>query len=179
MTSAHPRLELRLPRLDEEAEVLRAHRAASPSNPTFLHYYREGMEFAAYLHVLHEQQRGENLPTPEHVPSSFLFAFDGVCIVGRVSLRHRLAPTRGQAYGHIGYAVTPEFRNRGYATAMLAQALRIAHDDLHIASVLVTCDEDNAASIKVIERNGGRFDGLVDALFLAKPKRRYWFDAAG
>ncbi len=170
-----PHLELRLPRPDEEAEFLRAHRAASATYPGFLHYHDEGMGFAAYLQCLRDQQQGVNPPTPEHVPSSFLFAFDGARIVGRVSLRHRLAPNRGDWYGHIGYAVVPEFRNRGHATAMLAQALRIARVELGIARVLVTCDDDNLASIKVIERNGGVLEDIVRHPALPKPKRRYWF----
>ena len=82
---------LLIPREDEEAEFLRAHRATSPTYPSFLHYYEEGMAFGRYLDVLREQQRGEHLPTG-HVPSTFLFAFVEPRIVGRVSIRHRLNP---------------------------------------------------------------------------------------
>jgi predicted acetyltransferase len=82
---------LRIPREDEEAEVLRAHRGTSPTYPNFLHYYQEGMSFARYLDVLREQERGEHLP-PRHVPSTFLFAFVEPRIVGRVSIRHTLNP---------------------------------------------------------------------------------------
>jgi hypothetical protein len=39
------RLELRLPRLDEEPEFLRAHGATTAEVPNFLHYYEEGMPF--------------------------------------------------------------------------------------------------------------------------------------
>ncbi len=60
-------LVLRLPGETEEAEFLRAHRATSPSVPSFLHYYEEGMPFRRYLEVLTEHARGENLP-PGHVP---------------------------------------------------------------------------------------------------------------
>jgi predicted acetyltransferase len=45
-------------------------------------------------------------------------------------------------------------RRRGHATAMLRQALPIARG-LGIDRALVTCDVDNVASRKVIERNGG------------------------
>src|SRR5262249_677331 len=43
---------LRPPRLDEEQEFLRAHRATTPEVPNFLHYYCEGMPFARYILVL-------------------------------------------------------------------------------------------------------------------------------
>ncbi len=82
-------LVLRLPGETEEAEFLRAHRATSPSVPNFLHYYEEGMPFRRYLEVLTERARGENLP-PNHVASTFLFAFAGSSIVGRVTIRHSL-----------------------------------------------------------------------------------------
>jgi predicted acetyltransferase len=50
---------------------------------------------------------------------------------------------------------------------MLAAALPIARS-LGIAEALLTCDDTNTASQRVIEANGGRF---VD---MAGQKRRYW-----
>ena len=108
-------LTLRLPRQDEEKEFLRAHRATSPEVPHFLHYYKEDMPFSRYLEVLAEQERGANLP-PNHVPSTFLFAFVARRIVGRVSIRHSLNEFLARVGGHIGYVVVPEFRRLGYAT---------------------------------------------------------------
>ena len=89
-------LVLRVPRQFEEAEFLRAHKATSPSAPNFLHYYKEGMSFRRYLEVLAEQERGEHL-TARQVPATFLFAFAGTSIVGRVSIqlaRQKLGLTR-------------------------------------------------------------------------------------
>ena len=170
-------LILRAASENEEAEFLRAHRATSPKVPDFLHYYREGMPFRRYLEVLGERQRGVNLPA-NHVPSTFLFAFVGTRIVGRVSIRHSLASAfLERAGGHIGYVVVPEFRRRGFATAILRQAVRIARDQLGIQRILVTCDDDNIGSIRTIERNGGVLESVVNAPDLPKPKRRYWIVA--
>jgi len=113
-------LVLRVPAPSEEAEFLRAHRATSPSVRNFLHYYVEGMPFRRYLEVLAEQERGENLPANQ-VPSTFLFAFAGSSIVGRVSIRHALNQYLERVGGHIGYVVVPEYRRQGFATAMLRQ----------------------------------------------------------
>jgi predicted acetyltransferase len=134
-------LVLRAPRQSEEAEFLRAHRATSPSVRHFLHYYEEGMSFRRYLEVLAEQERGQNLPA-NHVPSTFLFAFAGTRIVGRVSIRHCLNPYLERVGGHIGYVVVPEYRRQGYATAILRQSLQIARQKLGLKRVLVTCDDD-------------------------------------
>lgn len=168
-------LVLRRPREDEEEEFVRAHRATTPEVPFFLHYYEEGMALRRYLDVLDERERGVGLP-PDHVPSTFLFAFGGDRIVGRVSIRHTLNDVLERLGGHIGYVVVPEFRRRGYATAILGLALQVAHDTLGLDRVLVTCDDDNVGSIRTIEHNGGLLESVVRGPEVAKPKRRYWID---
>jgi predicted acetyltransferase len=169
-------LELRLPREDEEQEFLHAHKATTPEVPHFLHYYEEGMNFVRYLEALGEQARGENLP-PNHVPSTFLFAFDGLRIVGRVSIRHELNEFLLRFGGHIGYVVVPEFRQQEYATAILHRSLQTAHDELGIDRALAPCDDDNIGSIRTIEKNGGVLENVITAPELLKPKRRYWIEA--
>jgi len=131
------------------------------------------MSFRRYLQVLAEQERGEHLPA-DHVPSTFLFAFDGARIVGRVSIRHALNPYLERAGGHIGYVVVPEYRRQGYATAILGQALEIARQRLGLTRVLVTCDDDNVGSIRTIEKNGGVLENIVTGPEGAGLKRRYW-----
>jgi predicted acetyltransferase len=169
-------LVLRRPTGAEEDEFMRAHRATTPEVPYFLHYYEEGMSLSRYLEVLEERERGMHLP-PNHVPSTFLFAFSGERIVGRVSIRHRLTDFLERVGGHIGYVVVPEFRRRGHATAILRLAVQLAHNKLGLDQVLVTCDDDNIGSIKTIENNGGVLESVISGPDLDKPKRRYWIDA--
>jgi len=133
------------------------------------------MPFRRYLEVLAEQERGLNLP-PNHVPSTFLFAFVGRRIIGRVSIRHSLNPFLERVGGHIGYVVVPEFRRRGFATGILRLSLQIARAKLGIRRVLVTCDEDNIGSVRTIEKNGGILENIVSGQDLEQPKRRYWID---
>jgi predicted acetyltransferase len=90
-------------------------------------------------------------------------------LVGRVSIRYELNEWFG---GHIGYAVRPGLRRRGYATEILRQAL-IGCRAEGVDEVLVTCDEDNLATAAIIERLGGELEDIRPEPG-AKPKRRYW-----
>jgi predicted acetyltransferase len=58
--------------------------------------------------------------------------------------------------GHIGYAVVPWKRGRGYATRALAMLLPEARKE-GLAYVELTADLDNMPSQKVITNNGGVF----------------------
>lgn len=169
-------LSLRLPREDEEAEFLRAHRATTPDVPSFLHSYREGMTFREYLTVLAELERGGNLPSPNQVPETLLFAFLGDCIVGRVAIRHRLTASLEREGGHLGYVVVPEYRRRGYATTMLRLALPIAREKTGASRILVTCDDGNVGSARTIEKNGGTLENVLPSPESGKAIRRYWID---
>lgn len=82
-------------------------------------------------------------------------------------MRHRLNEHLLEGGGHIGYDVRPTARRRGYATAMLRDALRKAAE-LGIEKALLTCDDDNVGSYKVIEANGGVMEDVRHG------RRRYW-----
>jgi len=56
--------------------------------------------------------------------------------------------------GHIGYAVVPGKRRRGYARAALGLMLGVARE-VGLGRVMLTCAESNVASRRVIEANGG------------------------
>ena len=75
-------------------------------------------------------------------------------MVGIINLRHELNDFLRDYGGHIGYSVHPAYWNRGYATQMLALALRES-DALGLRELLLTCSPDNLASRRVIEKNGG------------------------
>jgi len=148
-------------------------RPALAAMPNFLHGYTEGMPFGAYLELLASRERGEFLP-PDQVASTFLFAFFDMAIVGRAAVRHSLNDFLALEGGHIGFAVLPEFRGRGYATAILRLSIEFARETLGIQRILVTCDEDNIGSMKAIERNGGILESIVPSPRQEKLIRRYW-----
>lgn len=73
--------------------------------------------------------------------------------IGEVCIRHSLTEALERYGGHIGYAVRPSEWNRGCGTLMLALALEKAKG-LGLSKVLITCDDDNLASARVMEHNG-------------------------
>ncbi|MBO1417888.1 GNAT family N-acetyltransferase [Streptomyces sp. FH025] len=111
--------------------------------------------FAAYVaRVLAERTEAAARPDAR-VPMTTLWWTEGDRVLGRLAIRHRLTPGLRRVGGHIGYDVRPSARRRGHATAMLAAALPVAAG-LGIDRALLTCDEANIASRRVIEANGGR-----------------------
>jgi predicted acetyltransferase len=91
----------------------------------------------------------------EKATKTHLWAIANDTFVGRIAVIHELTDALRIEGGHIGYDTVPAFRGHGVATQMLRQALPVARGlGLHV--VRLTCDDTNAASIRVIEKNGGQ-----------------------
>lgn len=71
-----------------------------------------GLTWENYLVKLSDEAAGRHLPAG-YVPATFLGAFVGDDLVGRVSIRHYLNDFLLRSGGHIGYGVRPRFRKRG------------------------------------------------------------------
>jgi predicted acetyltransferase len=165
-------LVLRKLESNDEDAFLRALTLTAVSDPNFAHYYRPELTFAAFLHVLADAEAGVGLPDG-HVPSTLLFGFVDAEIVGRLMLRHSLNDFLRRIGGNIGFVVVPRHRRRGYATEMLRQGLHLASSK-GMEKVLVTCDEDNIASRRTIEKCGGVYVGSASRPEGLVEKRRYW-----
>ncbi|MEZ5097877.1 MAG: GNAT family N-acetyltransferase [Nocardioides sp.] len=109
--------------------------------------------------------------SPSRVHCSYRWIADDGDLVGFLAIRHALNDFLREEGGHIGYSVRPSRRREGHATLALALALAEARA-LGIERALVTCDTDNVASARTIERNGGVLEDVRHG------KRRYWIDLA-
>lgn len=129
-------------------------------------------DFSAYVRALRERR---HLPRPGMVPETVLWLVDGDLFIGRASVRHRLNDHLRRIGGHIGYEIRPTQRRRGYGTLIcklaLAEARRIGLD-----RALITCDEDNVGSRRIIEANGGIFERAVRVAGSPVKKLHFWVD---
>ena len=134
-------------------------------------FTREGLtdpEVFAELVAFLLSQREPGTPRPRSmVAFTELWMIEDDEYVGRISLRHELTELLHTWGGHIGYAVRPSARRRGHASAALLDMLEVCRVR-GIDPVLVTCDVDNAASRRAIEKAGGEYEDTREG------KLRYW-----
>ena len=153
---------------------LAAHRELAAEGHLFGFDVEPRVPWDTYLKTVDDQRQGIGL-RESRVPATFLVADVGGEIVGRSSIRHELNHVLEREGGHIGYAVRPGYRRRGYATEILRQSLIVARA-IGIDRVLLFCDVDNVGSRAVIEACGGRLDAITDIGPHRPAKRRYWID---
>jgi len=164
-------LVLRRLALGDEADVVAAVAEMAAEGGHWSYRYRPDLRWADYVALVRGWEEGRDLPGDFVANADLVAEVDGV-VVGRSSLRFELNDFLRTLGGHIGYAVRPQFRGRGYAKEILRQSVELLRER-GISPALVTCDDDNLASARVIEANGGVLEGLVPGV-ADIPKRRYW-----
>jgi predicted acetyltransferase len=160
--------------LDDEAASLAAEEAFVGSGFSFLIWHEPEMPWSTYVAQMATMESGEGLPAGKVRAANWVADVDGV-LVGTISVRFALNDFLATRGGHIGYAVHPEHRRRGYATEMLRLGIDLARSQ-GVGDLLVTCNDDNVGSAAVIERCGGVLESVRHD-DQGVPFRRYWFYA--
>jgi len=124
--------------------------------------------YTTWLAMLAEEADESVPPHPGRVKSSWFWILDDDgAWVGFLALRRSLNAALLETGGHIGYSIRPSRRGEGLAGRALADAL-VEASAIGLERVLITCDVENIASARTIERNGGRYEDSRSG------KRRYW-----
>ena len=129
--------------------------------------------FEEYLRVV---QQAETEPLAGMVPAThFWLINESDCYIGDVDVRHCLNESLKRFGGHIGYKIRPSFRRRGFGRLICQLAIEEARKR-RIGDILITCDDDNIGSYKIVEANGGVLHDRIDN-DRAVLTRRYWIRA--
>jgi predicted acetyltransferase len=157
-------------------EFLAAQREFSRAGQRRYDLQRIADDFPRFVHSLLLQRDRSNVESGL-VPFSDYWLIDDGLYIGRLSVRHELNDFLYRIGGHIGYEIRPSKRRLGYGYEILGLGLEKAHQ-LGLERVLLTCDETNIGSKKIIERNGGVFENTsnVEGSFIKK--LRYWIAVA-
>lgn len=138
-----------------------------------LHEPKEGESFEDFVNHFHDEMKGINLPEG-YVPATMFWLIDNGEFIGRVQIRHEFTDQLFKHGGHIGYYIRPTKRKMGYGTKILEMAL-VEAKKLGFEKVMVSCNDDNIGSRKIIEANGGVLENIVEGEKEGDPKkRRYW-----
>ncbi|MEL6309794.1 MAG: GNAT family N-acetyltransferase [Chloroflexota bacterium] len=145
-------------------------------------YEREGVRPPWNYSILQDQfdeyidtvLAAETQPLAGYVPQSTFWLVVNKQYAGTLDIRHHLTPSLRKFGGHIGYRVRPTMRRKGYGTLQLKLALPHIWA-LGIERALVTCDDDNVGSQKIIEANAGILQDKLDN-GRSSLTRRYWID---
>ena len=114
---------------------------------------------------------------PGRVPQTTYWLVEKSEFIGEISIRHILNENLEKYGGHIGYGIRFSKWGQGYGTKMLELGLKKAKL-MGLEKVLVTCNDDNYGSAKVIENNGGILQDIIENEIDGKKiqTRRYWIN---
>lgn len=121
-----------------------------------LKYYND---YDLWLTEMRNRKLNINLPNG-FVRENFYLCYDDTKLIGVYSFKFELTDYLLNFGGHIGYAIRPSERRKGYATQILKEGLLLAKN-FGFDKVLCVCNEDNIASEKTIIKNGGVFDNIL------------------
>ncbi len=127
--------------------------------------------FAAWVQRLIDEEDPAIPTAAGWVHCTYRWVVVGGVVVGAIALRHELNEFLFEAGGHIGYGIRPSARRRGLASWALGEMLNEV-DRRGFDRVLITCQVDNAASARTIEKHGGVLEDVRDTKL--GRLNRYW-----
>ena len=117
-------------------------------------------DFPAFVQELAEEAEGINLPEDIPAQQTYLLLLDDKTVIGEFRFRPEVKQPYEDYNGHIGYNLRPDYRGKGFGTIGLKLMLGIARKQgLRMVQIPIT--GENPASVRIVEKNGGRLDKTV------------------
>ena len=115
-----------------------------------------------------------NGKTVQRVDGITLWVVQANNFIGNLNIRFHLNEILERNGGHIGYSVHSKYRQQGIATKMLKYGLAFCATELKLDTALLTCEETNLASARVIEKCNGKLQDIIPSSFFENIKiKRY------
>lgn len=129
--------------------------------------------FDKALYEMIEWAEGIGLPEG-YVPETTLFIWRDMQLIGQAKVRHYLTDALRNGSGHIGYWIAPQFRGKGFGTEALRLVLEYAESIVPEDEFYLRADSGNAASIRIMQKNGGRVVGERDGKVFVRITKPDW-----
>lgn len=111
-------------------------------------------QYKEWLILMDKWSKGQELKQG-YVPQTIYWLYDDDVPVGIGKIRHALTESSRKFGGNIGYAISKEYRGKGFATVFLKMLLK-EMNELNVHEKILTVEKENYPSRKVIEKNGGK-----------------------
>lgn len=109
--------------------------------------------FKNYVNTNKDYSQGLHLPEG-YVPATIYILEAKDNYVGIFNLRHYLNDFLRNGPGHIGYGISPKYRQKGYAAEGLKLLIEIAQTIIPEDEIYLSVHKDNPSSLKVQLKNG-------------------------
>ncbi len=90
-------------------------------------------------------------------------------MIGTVGFTSFDLPNRS---AEIGYVISPEYQNKGYATESVMKILSFGFEACELERISAVCMKGNLASLRIMEKCGLKREGLLRSAVFAKGKMR-------
>jgi len=119
-------------------------------------------DFSTWLKNCDLQKCGKNLPSGMTKRTQYiLLRVSDEKVIGTLEIRELDKQSIERNYGHVGYCVAIDERNKGYGRELLRLACEIFKKDGTQESIVIMTVDDNVASQKTVISNGGVYTGTV------------------
>lgn len=128
-------------------------------NPASLENLSSLESFKSWLTIKENESLGINLKEG-YVPQTIYFIMEGEEIIGIGKIRHYLNESLLVRGGHIGLGISSNYRSKGIGTKSLNLLLEESFNSFGISNVLLTNNETNIASRRIVEKCGGILESI-------------------